>query len=74
VAIYSRHGLNNTANTHGCCCGGNELTNSLEVNVNTLMVLLLEHLTSRRWGARLRRAATGVPAAWRGRLRPTQYR
>jgi len=42
VAIYSRHGLNNTANTHGCCCcGGNELTNSLEINVNILVYALL---------------------------------
>ncbi len=42
VAIYSKHGLNDTANTFGCCCcGGNELTNSLEVNVNIFVYALL---------------------------------
>ncbi|MEM1059881.1 MAG: DUF4159 domain-containing protein [Verrucomicrobiota bacterium] len=42
VSIYSRHGLNNTANTEGCCCcGGNEITNSMEVNVNVLVYALM---------------------------------
>lgn len=42
VAIYSSHGLNNTANAPGCCCcGGNEIKNSLEVNVNILAYALL---------------------------------
>ncbi len=42
VLIYSPHGLNNTANTQGCCCcGGNEVLNSLEVNVNILVYALL---------------------------------
>lgn len=42
VSIYSRHGLNNTANTEGCCCcGGNEITNSMEVNVNILVYALM---------------------------------
>ena len=42
VIIYSSHGLNDTAHTEGCCCcGGNEIVNSLEVNVNVLMYALL---------------------------------
>ena len=42
VAIYSPHGLNDTANTEGCCCcGGNEISNSNEVNVNILVYALL---------------------------------
>lgn len=42
VAIYSPHGLNNTANTEGCCCcGGNEIVDSILVNVNILVYALL---------------------------------
>ncbi len=42
VVIYSGQGLNNTANTSGCCCcGGNEIGNSLEVNVNIVAYALL---------------------------------
>jgi hypothetical protein len=42
VVIYSGQGLNNTANTSGCCCcGGNEVSNSLEVNVNIVAYALL---------------------------------
>ena len=42
VLIYSSDGLNNTANAPGCCCcGGNELTNSLQLNVNILAYALL---------------------------------
>ncbi len=42
VAIYSKHGLNDTVNTVGCCCcGGNEVTNSLELNVNIFVYALL---------------------------------
>ncbi len=42
VCIYSGQGLNNTANTSGCCCcGGNEIANSLEVNVNIVAYALL---------------------------------
>lgn len=42
VVVYSAQGLNNTANAQGCCCcGGNEITNSLEVNVNILAYALL---------------------------------
>jgi Domain of unknown function (DUF4159) len=40
--IFSGQGLNNTANTNGCCCcGGNEIRNSLEVNVNIVAYALL---------------------------------
>lgn len=42
VAIYSPHGLNNTENTQGCCCcGGNEIENSLEINTNIFVYALL---------------------------------
>ena len=42
VAVYSPHGLNDTAHTEGCCCcGGNEVSNSLEVNVNILVYALM---------------------------------
>jgi len=42
VVIYSSHGLNNTANAPGCCCcGGNEIKNSMEMNVNILAYALL---------------------------------
>ena len=42
VVIYSPHGLNDTANTEGCCCcGGNEISNSHKVNVNILVYALL---------------------------------
>lgn len=36
VLIYTSEGLNDTANVKGCCCcGGNEIKNSREINVNT---------------------------------------
>ncbi len=39
--IYSQDGLNDTAHMQGCCCcGGNEITNSLDVNVNILAYAL----------------------------------
>ncbi len=42
VVIYSHHGLNDTAHTEGCCCcGGNEIENSMDVNVNILAYALL---------------------------------
>lgn len=42
VLIYSSEGLNDTANTEGCCCcGGNEIANALEVNVNIFVYALL---------------------------------
>lgn len=35
--LYSQDGLNDTAHTTGCCCcGGNEITNSIQINVNIL--------------------------------------
>lgn len=41
VVIYSPHGLNDTAHTADCCCcGGNEISNSLDVNVNILVYAL----------------------------------
>ena len=40
--LYSQDGLNDTAHTQGCCCcGGNEITNSVMVNVNILVYSLL---------------------------------
>ena len=40
--IYSQDGLNDTAHAEGCCCcGGNEITNSIQVNVNILAYALL---------------------------------
>ena len=42
VALYSPHGLNETAHTEGCCCcGGNEIQNCIEVNINILVYALL---------------------------------
>ena len=42
VVLYSPQGLNDTSNTSGCCCcGGNEIQNSLEINVNILAYALL---------------------------------
>lgn len=35
--VYSQDGLNDTGHTQGCCCcGGNELTNAIRINVNIL--------------------------------------
>ncbi len=43
VVLYSPQGLNDTAHTDGCCCcGGNEILNSLEMNVN-IFVYALTH-------------------------------
>jgi hypothetical protein len=40
--LYSQDGLNDTAHTQGCCCcGGNELTNAVQINVNILAYALL---------------------------------
>ena len=42
VLIFSPHGLNDTSHTQGCCCcGGNEIVNSMDVNVNILVYALL---------------------------------
>jgi len=39
--IYSQDGLNDTAHTTGCCCcGGSELENAIEINVNILAYAL----------------------------------
>jgi hypothetical protein len=39
--LYSQDGLNDTKHTQGCCCcGGNEITNCLDVNVNVLAYAL----------------------------------
>ncbi|NOY74834.1 MAG: DUF4159 domain-containing protein, partial [Kiritimatiellaeota bacterium] len=41
VLLFSPHGLNDTAHTKGCCCcGGNEIKNSISVNVNILAYAL----------------------------------
>ncbi|MDP6356170.1 MAG: DUF4159 domain-containing protein [Planctomycetota bacterium] len=40
--IYSHDGLNDTAHTTGCCCcGGNEIKNSIQINVNILAYSML---------------------------------
>lgn len=40
--LYSSEGLNDTAHTQGCCCcGGNEIYNSVMINVNILAYALL---------------------------------
>ncbi len=42
AVVYSPHGLNDTSHTVGCCCcGGNEIVNSLEMNVNIVVYALL---------------------------------
>ncbi len=42
VVVYSAQGLNDTAHTEGCCCcGANEIENSLDVNVNIVVYSLL---------------------------------
>lgn len=39
--LYSQHGLNDTAHTTGCCCcGGNEIQNSMQINGNILAYAL----------------------------------
>ena len=41
VLIYSPHGLNDTEHSEGCCCcGGNEISNAMEINVNILVYAL----------------------------------
>jgi hypothetical protein len=40
--VYSQDGLNDTQHTQGCCCcGGNEITNAILINVNLLAYALL---------------------------------
>lgn len=42
VLIYSPHGLNNTEYTEGCCCcGGNEIKNAKELNMNIFVYALM---------------------------------
>ncbi len=39
--LYSQDGLNDTQHTHGCCCcGGNEIVNAIDINVNVLAYAL----------------------------------
>jgi hypothetical protein len=39
--VYSQDGLNDTGHTQGCCCcGGNELVNAVDINVNLLAYAL----------------------------------
>ena len=39
--LYSQDGLNDTAHTKGCCCcGGNEIINAIDINVNILAYAL----------------------------------
>jgi hypothetical protein len=39
--LYSQDGLNDTGHTHGCCCcGGNEILNCAQINVNILAYAL----------------------------------
>jgi len=43
VLVYSSDGLNDTSTMHGCCCcGGNEIGNSQQMNVNILAYVLLQ--------------------------------
>jgi len=43
VLVYSPDGLNDTSSMHGCCCcGGNEILNSRNVNVNVITYALLQ--------------------------------
>jgi hypothetical protein len=40
--VYSQDGLNDTTHTQGCCCcGGNEITDAIQVNVNILAYSLV---------------------------------
>ena len=40
--LYSQDGLNDTAHATGCCCcGGNEILNAVQINVNILAYALL---------------------------------
>jgi len=42
VVVYSPDGLNDTSHTEGCCCcGGNEIRNSMQINANILAYALL---------------------------------
>ena len=48
--IYSVDGLNDTAHTTGCCCcGGNEITNDAQINVNILAYALARYRRIRQF-------------------------
>ncbi len=41
AVLYSQDGLNDTAHTSGCCCcGGNEIANAEQINLNVLAYAL----------------------------------
>jgi hypothetical protein len=43
VVVYSSDGLNDTGSMHGCCCcGGNEIHNSQQINANILAYALVQ--------------------------------
>lgn len=43
VVVYSSDGLNDTGSMHGCCCcGGNEIRNSQQINANILAYALVQ--------------------------------
>jgi len=43
VLVYTSDGLNDTSTMHGCCCcGGNEILNSQQMNANILAYALLQ--------------------------------
>ena len=47
--VYSQDGLNDSPHTTGCCCcGGNELDNAIEINVNILAYALTTELKDDR--------------------------
>ena len=42
VVVYSPEGLNDSSHAENCCCcGGNEIQNSMEINANILAYALL---------------------------------
>ena len=42
AVVFSQDGLNDTEHTQGCCCcGGNEITNCVQINVNILAYALV---------------------------------
>ena len=48
TVLYSVDGLNDTSHATGCCCcGGNEITNAIQINVNILAYALLHDVMVR---------------------------
>ena len=42
AVIFSPHGLNDTSHTEGCCCcGGNEISNAMLINMNIFVYALI---------------------------------